>query len=242
MSARQESDNAAELFRFEGKAWARGCTRVAGVDEVGRGPLAGPVVAAAVILPRTGFSLPVNDSKALTPARRAELAAALLADPAVRIGIARVDAECIDRLNILRATHKAMREALDALPEPADFVLVDGLAFEGLPIPAQFLVKGDARSASIAAASIVAKVHRDRIMCEYDIRFPGYGFARHKGYGTAEHLAALRELGVSAIHRRSFAPVRRILHPGAAQLEFSFPAPESPPATAAVRPDAKTNL
>jgi ribonuclease HII len=173
--------------------------------------------------------LPVADSKTLSRKVREELSAALLAAPDVQIGIGVVVAAHIDQINILRATHHAMREALAALPRPADFALVDGLAFKGLPVPAEFVVKGDARSASIAAASIVAKVHRDRIMGAYDSRFPGYGFSRNKGYGTAEHLAALLKLGATPIHRQSFAPVARVLHPGATQLQFTFSSQNSEP-------------
>lgn len=184
---------------------------LAGVDEAGRGPLAGPVVAAAVILPEYGFALAVADSKTLTRAEREQLAAALRAAPGVMLAIAVRDAGRIDEVNILRATHEAMREAASALPVPPDLVLIDGLPVRDFPFPAQAIVKGDASSASIAAASIIAKTHRDRLMVAYDREYPGYGFARHKGYGTAEHLRALRELGPCRLHRQSFAPVRNLL-------------------------------
>lgn len=201
-----------EWFRFERECWADGFGFVAGVDEVGRGPLAGPVVAAAVVFPR-GVELPcVNDSKQLAEGMREELREAIFAIPGVQIGIAEVDVATIDLMNILNATHLAMRRAVEQLTR-ADFVLVDGRPVKGLPLPSRAIVKGDAKSASIAAASIVAKVYRDRLMVELDGEYPGYGFADHKGYGTARHLEALRELGVTPVHRRSFRPVREILDP-----------------------------
>ncbi|NLF60329.1 MAG: ribonuclease HII [Lentisphaerae bacterium] len=184
---------------------------LAGVDEAGRGPLAGPVVAAAVILPENGFDLPVTDSKALSATEREELAAALRTAPGVMIAIAVRDAARIDEVNILQATHEAMREAAAALPVPPGLVLIDGLPVRPFPFPIHAIVKGDASSASIAAASIIAKTHRDYLMCAYDRDYPGYGFAQHKGYGTAQHLQALRELGPCPLHRRSFAPVRDVL-------------------------------
>lgn len=187
-----------------------GVNRVAGVDEVGRGPLAGPVVVCAVMLPLPPeeFSIPVNDSKKFTESQREALAGALKADTRIRYAIIERSPEQIDRMNILRATHDAMREAALALGDPApEAVLIDGLGFKPYPFPAKFVVKGDSRSASIAAASILAKVYRDTLMCEYDRIYPGYGFAKNKGYGTAEHLAALSSLGPCPIHRRSFGPV-----------------------------------
>ena len=199
-----------ELLNAEREARSEGYSFVAGVDEAGRGPLAGPVIAAAVILP-VGVPLPgVFDSKALTPKRREELFDELHALDGIDIGVGRVDAPEIDRLNILRATHLAMRLALENLRE-VDFALVDGLPVPGLPVPSRNLVKGDARCAAIAAASIVAKVTRDRIMVEADREFPGYGFAAHKGYGCAAHVEALKKLGATPLHRRSFRPVREVL-------------------------------
>lgn len=189
---------------------ALGVQPIAGVDEVGRGPLAGPVVVAAVILPLPPeeFSIPVNDSKKLTEHRRTQLAEALKADSRVRYAIVQRSPEQIARMNILRATQDAMREAVTRLGDPAPMAaLIDGLAFQPFPIPATFLVKGDARSASIAAASILAKTFRDALMEEMEGKYPGYGFAKNKGYGTAEHLEALNTLGPCPIHRRSFAPV-----------------------------------
>ena len=179
---------------------------VCGIDEAGRGPLAGPVIAAAVILPRRLPSLlrdHLDDSKKLSAARRAQLFAAL-ADCA-EIGIGRAEATEIDQINILQATFLAMRRAVEGLR--VDHALVDGNRAPALPCPATCIVKGDGRSFSIAAASIVAKVSRDREMTLLAARYPGYGWERNAGYGTAEHLAALKSLGPTPEHRRSFAPV-----------------------------------
>lgn len=196
-----------DLYVHERRAQAQGYRAVAGVDEVGRGPLAGPVVAAAVMLPAAGFEVAVADSKTLSAGRREALAAILLAHPGVRVGLAEVSVSRIDEINILRATTEAMLLALQDLRRPVDFALVDGLRIPAFPVPAEFIVKGDACSASIAAASIVAKVHRDALMVRLDAEYPGYGFARHKGYGTREHMDALSRLGPTPVHRRSFAPV-----------------------------------
>ncbi len=186
-----------------------GAQRVAGVDEVGMGPLAGPVVAAAVVLP-DAVNLPgLNDSKRLTPAKRASLARAIR-EQALALAVAEIGPEEIDRLNIYRAGLLAMRRAVVQLSPPPDHVFVDARTLPELPCPQTALVHGDAREASIAAASVVAKVHRDTIMIEQERRFPGYGFDRHMGYGTEEHVAALRRLGPCALHRRSFAPVAQL--------------------------------
>lgn len=203
-------DKHGDWYGFERDAWHRGCTRVAGVDEVGRGPLAGPVVAAAVILPVGGCHLPLRDSKALSARQRDDLDRALRALPGVRIAVAEVGSSRIDAINILRATHEAMRAAVLALHPAPDHCLVDGLRVPEFPVVAEFIVRGDARSASIAAASIVAKVYRDRLMRDLGERFPEYGFARHKGYATGAHLAALRTLGPLSVHRFSFAPVAAV--------------------------------
>ena len=210
-----------ELLRPELESWAEGFCFIAGVDEVGRGPLAGPVVAAAVVFPR-GVPWPrVNDSKQLSEGERLRLRDEIYAVPGVQVAVAEAGVEEIDRLNILNATHLAMRRAVLQLKK-VDFILVDGRPVKNLPFPSKALVKGDARSASIAAASIVAKVHRDALMEELDARYPGYGFAAHKGYGTRSHLESLKRLGVTPVHRRSFRPVREILNPPAEQPEFGF--------------------
>ena len=189
---------------------ARGISPVAGVDEAGRGPLAGPVVAAAVILP-TGFSLAgLDDSKKLSHQQREELYLQLIQNKEVYYAIAEGSSEEIGQLNILRATHLAMGRALDGLKEsghPPAHALIDGLPAKGIPVEQTALVGGDGLSLSIAAASILAKVTRDRIMDQLDREFPQYGFARHRGYATADHLAMLRVHGPCPHHRRGFAPV-----------------------------------
>lgn len=188
---------------------ARGIFLVAGVDEAGRGPLAGPVVAAAVILPTDFPAQEIDDSKKLTARKRERIYERLTAHAEVMWCAAEASAEEVDRLNILRATHLAMARALAGLPEAPQHALIDGLPVRGLPMPHDAVVGGDGLSLSIAAASVIAKVTRDRIMEELDARFPEYGFVRHKGYGVKEHLAALRNHGPCPIHRRSFAPVAR---------------------------------
>lgn len=204
-----------DRWTFERALYRSGVRAIAGVDEAGRGPLAGPVVAAAVILPVAWLrhGLPaglagLNDSKQLRPAQRECYFAQLNATPGVRFAVARVEPEEIDRLNILRATHLAMLRALRQLEPAPEHILVDGLPVPALPGPQTPLVRGDARSYSIAAASVLAKVTRDRCMVEYDRLYPAYGFARHKGYPTPEHLECLRRHGPCPIHRRSFLPVQ----------------------------------
>lgn len=193
-----------------------GVSRLAGVDEAGRGPLAGPVVAAAALFPAEHLRHPptalleLNDSKALSPARRKTLFECLHRTPGLHLAVAVIDPPEIDRLNILRATHLAMARALSALPELPDLALIDGLPVPGLPCPAQNEIKGDARCLTIAAASILAKVTRDHIMIDLDQQYPQYGFARHKGYGTRAHLEALDKYGPCPAHRQSFAPVRQL--------------------------------
>lgn len=179
------------------------------MDEVGRGPLAGPVVAAAVVL-RDGGPAGLTDSKKLTAKRREELAAEIR-DSALCWGLGRAEVEEIDRMNILRASHLAMQRAVAALALPPEVVLVDGNLLPSFPIPAVAVVKGDDRVPAISAASILAKVARDREMVALAEQLPGYGFDKHKGYGTAAHLEALRRLGPTSQHRRSFAPVRKLL-------------------------------
>jgi ribonuclease HII len=183
---------------------------LAGVDEVGRGPLVGSVVAAAVILDPKAPIDGLTDSKKLT-ARRRESLDVLIRERALAFAVAEASAEEVDSLNIYHATHLAMRRAVDALAPQAEYLLVDGNRLPGHALPGQAVVKGDARHPAIAAASILAKVARDAQMAELDLRYPEYGFARHKGYPTKEHLAALEAHGPLAEHRKSFAPVQRQL-------------------------------
>ena len=197
--------------------WHQGLTVVAGVDEAGRGPLAGPVVAAAVVLPSgwsdTGLDSHLrglNDSKQLTEAQREDYYAVLTSHPEIRYAVAEVEPEVIDRINILQATHRAMNQALAQLQPPPEHVLVDGRPVKSMRFPHTALVQGDARSYSIAGASVLAKVTRDRLMRQFDQQYPGYGFAEHKGYGTPRHLSAIHALGACPIHRRSFAPFRPV--------------------------------
>ena len=198
---------------FETALHIRGLKWIAGVDEAGRGPLAGPVSAAAVILPR-GFTCPgLDDSKKIPTARRDLLYEILTTHPEVIWAQAFADREEIDRLNILRATHLAMKRAVEALRQLPDHCLIDGLPVRDFPIPHDGIVKGDGLSLSIAAASIIAKVSRDRLMREIDREFPEYGFAKHQGYGTKAHLEALRIHGPCRHHRRSFQPVAQLTLP-----------------------------
>jgi len=214
------------VLQFERQAWERGYQRLAGVDEAGRGPLAGPVVAAALAFDRAfleaeqyGLLRGVNDSKRLTAVQREELYALLTGCSHVRYSVGIAEVAEIDRINILCATHQAMIRALQGVLPAADCALVDGLPVPGLPCASIPIVGGDARSLSIAAASIIAKVTRDRIMCRLDGEYPPYGFARHKGYGTKAHLQALLEHGPCPEHRRSFRPVREVLRLRTAKAE-----------------------
>jgi len=195
---------------FEFAAMTAGFRRVAGTDEAGRGPLAGPVVAAAVILGPECGGLGLNDSKKISPKRREKLYDAIL-ESAVAARIVSVGVVMVDRLNILNASLLAMKTAIEELEVRPDFVSIAGNRRIDIQMPQTTLVGGDASCCSIAAASILAKVSRDRQMKEYEELYPGYGFAQHKGYGTREHMQALRELGPSPIHRRSFSPVRELL-------------------------------
>lgn len=199
-------------FRFEREAGAP-LRLVCGVDEAGRGPWAGPVVAAAVILDAADIPAGLNDSKKLDAARREHLFAQL--QESAEIGIGEASVEEIDRLNILKATMLAMTRAVAALGTAPHFALIDGNRLPDLACPARAIVKGDALSLSVAAASIAAKTVRDRTMCELARAHPGYGFERHKGYGTAAHREALSRLGPCAAHRSSFAPIRKMLSPAA---------------------------
>jgi len=204
-----------DRFTREREWLAKGCQRIAGVDEVGRGPLAGPVVAAAAVFSveaiETGLPEPlcdVNDSKKLSAIKRAKLFEALNEFDGVEFGLSVIEPDEIDRINILQATHKAMREAMSALGQTPDHLLVDGRPVPSLGQAQTAIVKGDSLSYSIGAASIFAKVTRDRVMEKFDREFPGYGFASHKGYGTREHLDALAKLGPCPVHRHSFAPIK----------------------------------
>jgi ribonuclease HII len=196
-------------FSFEQAAMERGHAFVCGIDEAGRGPWAGPVVAAAVILDPRQIPGGMNDSKKLTHQKREELFAPICA--ASQFGIGIVDAATIDEINILQATYLAMQRALSALKNPPQLALVDGNRAPKFLCPVQTIVGGDGKSLSIAAASILAKVTRDRMMVELDKEFPNYGFAAHKGYGTPMHQAALTKFGPVAIHRKSFKPVAAAL-------------------------------
>jgi len=208
------------LLDFEKQGWEAGALRIAGVDEAGRGPLAGPVCAAAVVFDSdflvdlaVSSLKAITDSKQLSEKRREELYQLLTSNSHIEYGIALVESADIDRLNILAATSVAMARALGKIAPPPDLALVDGNLVQGLPCPAKFIVKGDAKSLSIAAASIIAKVHRDRIMVAMDREYPQYGFAAHKGYGTPEHLDAIKKHGATPQHRRTFKPVREVLDP-----------------------------
>ncbi|MBT9159218.1 MAG: ribonuclease HII [Dehalococcoidia bacterium] len=199
-------------FIEEEKLWQQGYQLVAGIDEVGRGPLAGPVVAAAVILTpesRLSWLLQLRDSKRLAPRKR-EFLSSCIQREALAVGIGVVPPETIDVRGIVAATRLAMRLAVEKLARSPDFLLIDWITMPELDIPQRNITRGDKLSRSIAAASIVAKVHRDRLMMEYDGLYSGYGFARNKGYPTTEHLAKLRRLGCCPIHRASFAPVREV--------------------------------
>jgi ribonuclease HII len=205
-----------DRFEFERVLWQKNLMRVAGVDEAGRGPLAGPVVAAAAILPsrwaETGLPAELtglNDSKQLTASQRETYFAFLTTCAEIEFAVVAVDAGVIDEINILQATHRAMNNALAQLNPLPPHALVDGRSVKTLRVPQTAIVKGDARSYSIAAASVLAKVTRDRLMQEYAAQFPEYGFAEHKGYGTAKHLAAIEKHGGCLIHRKSFAPLKQ---------------------------------
>ncbi len=213
-SAAPNSPTEVDWWREETIARSMGYSRVAGIDEAGRGPLAGPVVAACVALDREFPLHPqLNDSKLLSSLTRERLYQ-WIEEHAIVIGVGRAEPEEIDRLNILRSTHLAMKRAWQQITPPPDFVLIDGLPVSSFPCPQRSIVKGDRCSASIAAASIIAKVTRDHLMEEYDRLYPEYDFSRNKGYPTADHLRRLALHGPSAIHRRSFGPV--------AQLSIAF--------------------
>lgn len=206
-----DRERVAAMYGYEQAARAKGYKLIAGVDEAGRGPLAGPVSVAAVILPPDLYLPKINDSKKISAKVREELYDEIQAK-AIAIGTALVDAKTIDRVNIYQATINGMYNAIFALDPEPQAVLIDAMPLEKLPMPVQPIIKGDAKSASIAAASIIAKVRRDRLMDEYDKKYPEYGFAQHKGYGTAQHLEALRKFGPCPIHRLSFEPIHSMVN------------------------------
>jgi ribonuclease HII len=219
---RAEGQRLRHLLRFETPLWERGLTRIAGVDEAGMAPLAGPVVAAAVILPREFRPRGIDDSKQVDAAERERLAVDIKG-AAVCWAVGRAEVEEIDAINIYRAGLLAMRRAIEGLREAPEHILLDARRVPEVKIPQQGIIRGDALSLTIAAASILAKTTRDALMAEVDRAHPGYGFARHKGYPTAEHFAALEKLGPCPLHRRSFAPVRQALGLEPVQVEL-FPA------------------
>ena len=201
-----EDERLEKMLAYEKELYTQGIQLIAGVDEVGRGPLAGPVVAAAVILPKACKIPGLNDSKKIPKSKHKEIYEAVLQN-AIAIGIGIKDNQVIDQVNIYEATKLAMMEAIGQLEPQPQHLLIDAMKLD-LPIPQTSIIKGDANSLSIAAASIVAKVTRDQMMEEFDRKYPGYDFAQNAGYGTAKHLAGLDQLGVTPIHRRSFEPVK----------------------------------
>jgi ribonuclease HII len=228
LDRRAQADQAEEarldrLTRYERELWGAGIARVGGVDEVGMAPLAGPVIAAAVILPRGARLRGVDDSKKLSPEQRERLEPQIRA-ASVAWAIGRAEVEEIDRLNIYQAGLLALKRAVQALSPQPEHLLVDARRLD-LAVPQQPIVQGDAKSLTIGAASILAKVHRDRLMADLDARHPGYGWAGNKGYPTPDHLAALARLGPCPLHRRSFAPVAQALglRPGAQQTPLFGP-------------------
>ncbi len=208
-----------EMLLFERKKWDEGIKFVAGVDEAGRGPLAGPVVVAAVIFTDHTQIPVVNDSKQLSAKKRELLYDIIISTPGVLYNIQEISHKIIDEKNILQATYLGMRNAVIALTN-CEFTLIDGLPVPNFPVPCEAIVKGDSKSASIAAASILAKTHRDAIMVKYAEKYPQYGFESHSGYGTKKHVAALKKYGATPIHRKSFAPVRDVITPPPEQLEL----------------------
>ena len=218
MTTFQEYERLEMLMRYEREAYARGCHRIAGIDEAGRGPLAGPVVAAACILPPHAQFVGLDDSKKLSHRQREKLFAQLTTDPEVIYGIGVVEAADIDCINIYQATLVAMRLALDNLSEIPDYVLVDGMQLLHPTLSCLRIIKGDQLSQSIAAASILAKVTRDHQMLQDHMRWPMYGFDQHKGYGTPAHLRALQEHGPCSLHRQSFEPIKSKLNKNKADL------------------------
>lgn len=197
-----------------------GFVRIAGIDEAGRGPLAGPVVAAACILPEGVLFANLNDSKQVIPEEREIIFGEITSCPNLIYGIGIIDIKTIDRVNILQATFLAMKKAVEALAVQPDYILIDGNQLPTFDIPTESLIQGDGLSISIAAASILAKVTRDRIMEELDGKYPKYGFKQHKGYATDQHLEAIKAHGPCAIHRKSFDPVKSMLNPQPTQIDL----------------------
>ena len=206
-----------DLLAYEKELYSEGIEYIAGTDEAGRGPLAGPVVAAAVILPKNTIILGVNDSKQLTEKKREELFD-IINEKALAVGVAFVDNEKIDEINILEASRLAMMEAIKKLKIKPEYVLSDAMKMN-IDVPVKPIIKGDALSESIAAASIIAKVTRDRYMDEMDLKYPNYGFKKHKGYPTKDHIEAIKKYGITPIHRKTFKPIKKML---IEQLEFDF--------------------
>lgn len=210
MPSLAERQRLQELTHFERAAKADGYHMIAGIDEAGRGPLAGPVVAAACIIPENVFIPGVNDSKQLKVSERVRLYEEITKNPRIIYGVGIIHSDEIDRINILQATIRAMFQAIEKLSTPPDLLLVDGMSLPHT-VPSKKIIKGDAKSQSIAAASIIAKQTRDAIMIEYDREYPTYGFAQHKGYGTAQHVDALEKYGPCPLHRKSFEPIKSML-------------------------------
>ncbi|MFJ7747027.1 ribonuclease HII [Peribacillus sp. NPDC097295] len=206
--ARQVRNTFLQMSEFERELRKQGFSILAGIDEVGRGPLAGPVVTSAVILPEDFYLPGLNDSKKISESKREQFYETIYKE-AISIGVGIVHSEKIDEINIYQATKKAMMAAVNNLSELPDHLLIDAMELD-IPIPQLSLIKGDARSITISAASIVAKVTRDRMMMEYGVKYPEYGFEKHMGYGTSQHLEALEKHGLTPWHRRSFAPVKEI--------------------------------
>ena len=195
-----------QMLRYEKELYQSGYQAIAGIDEVGRGPLAGPVVAAAVILPPECKIKGLNDSKKIPKKKHQEIYQAVM-DKALAVGVGQIDNDIIDQVNIYEATKLAMKEALSKLSLKPDYLLIDAMKLD-VDIPQESIIKGDANSLSIAAASIVAKVTRDKLMADYDKKFPGYDFAKNAGYGTRSHLQGLERSGVTPIHRKTFEPIK----------------------------------
>lgn len=217
---RSEAARLKKMSLYESQLYEEGFQRIAGVDEAGRGPLAGPVVAACCCLPKAFRVKHLNDSKQLTADQREVLFQQITTHPEVHYGVSVIDVNTIDTINILQASLLAMQKAVDMLAVKPDYLLVDGDKLPRFPIPGKAIVDGDALSISIAAASIIAKVVRDRLMVHLDFQYPQYGFKQHKGYATAKHTQAIHEHGPSLLHRKSFEPVKSMLGLSSVQIEL----------------------